>query len=100
SFEARRARGIAAAAIGVRARGANAVERDAHILAFHAAEPRTTRFRLDVIEIDARKVLEELTDVSVGDVAEDVRRNRGHDVHAAALFHDRLRVAFALGGDG
>jgi hypothetical protein len=77
-----------------------AVEGDADVLGVHAAEAGAARFGFDVVEIDAGQIFQEFADVAVGDVAENIGRDRGGDVHVAALFHDGLGVALAFGGDG
>ena len=63
----------------------------------HPAEARAAGFGLDVIEIDPGQILEELPDVAVGDIAENVGRDRSGNVHVAPLVHDRLGITFALG---
>ena len=96
-FEARRARGVAATAVRISTGRADTVEGDADILRIHPAEARAARFGLDVINIDAGQVFEKFTDVAIGDVAKNVGRNRGRDVHVSPLVHDRLGISFALG---
>src|SRR6185436_18867627 len=75
ALEARGARGVAAAAVRVGAGAPHAVDRDADILAVHAAEPRAARLGLDVVDVDAGEVFQELAHVAIGDVAEDVGRD-------------------------
>ena len=100
TFETGGAGGVAATAVRIRAGGANTVERDTDVLGLHAAERGAAGLGLDVVDVDARQIFEEFADIAVGHVAKDVGGNGVADVHAAALFHDRLRVALALGVDG
>ena len=100
ALEAGGARRVPAAAVGVGAGGPHPVERDADILSLHAAETRAARLGFHVVQIHPRQILQELAHIAVGHVAKNIGRNRGRDVHVAPLVHDRLRIAFPLGGDG
>ena len=100
TLEAGGAGGIATAAVGIGAGRADPIEGDTDVLGLHAAEGGAARLGLDVVDIDAGQIFEELADVAVSHVAKNIGGNGVADVHAAALLHDRLRVALALGVDG
>src|SRR6185295_8618231 len=76
TLEARATGSGTAAAVGVGVGRAHAVDGDAHVLVIHAAESRAARLRLDVVEVNAGEVFQELADIAGRHVAKDVGRNR------------------------
>jgi hypothetical protein len=73
-LETRRAAEVAGA-VGIGTGERHAVERDTNVLRIHATEARAAGLGLDVIDVDAGQVFEELADVAVSDIAEDIGRD-------------------------
>ena len=55
--------------------------------------------RFDILHLDSGKILEELTDVAFGHVAEHVGGDGTPQIHRVALLHQGLGVAFDFCGD-
>ena len=76
-----------------------AVDRDAGVLGGEAADAHLAGVVLDVVDREARHVLQELADVVLRDCAERVGGDDGFHVRRLTLFDDRLGVAFARAAD-
>ena len=90
------AEGARGRGVGIDTRQADAIEGDPGVLGWQPAQGDVARRIVgDDVKVHAGHVLEELSRVAVGDLAEAVGRERVGDVHRGTLFHDRARIAFA-----
>ncbi len=78
---------------------AGAVDGELGVLRIEAADANGGGVHFGVVERDARHGLHELAHVAHGQCAEVVGGDHVLGIHGGATFHDRARLAFALGGN-
>ena len=91
-------RSRAAGRCHARTRDRRAIQRHRGVLRVQSTQTDGTGVRLDIVDQHARQELEKLADVALGNRAKRVRGQDPLRLDRLLLFHDRLRVALALGG--